>query len=56
MIRNNTYNYSVSAICDVLDILKSTYYYHADLNGKRALEKEEKELPKDIRNNYGTRT
>ncbi len=49
-------------MCDVLDIPKSTYYYHADLNGKCALEKEEKELSKEIprifkasRNNYGTR-
>lgn len=49
-------------MCDVLNIPKSTYYYHADLNGKRALEKEEKELSKEIsrifkdsRDNYGTR-
>ncbi|MBE7148917.1 IS3 family transposase [Bacillus mycoides] len=62
VIRNNSHNYSVSAMCDVLDIPKSTYYYHADLNGKCALEKEEKELSKEIprifkasRNNYGTR-
>jgi len=49
-------------MCDVLDILKSTYYYHADVCGKRALKTEDKEISKEIarifkesRNNYGTR-
>lgn len=49
-------------MCDVLDIPKSTYYYHADLTGKRAQKDEDKELSKEIsrifkesRNNYGTR-
>lgn len=28
MIRNNVHKYSVSAMCDVLEILRSTYYYH----------------------------
>lgn len=49
-------------MCDVLDIPKSTYYYHADLSGKRALKTEDKEIAKEItrifkesRNNYGTR-
>lgn len=49
-------------MCDVLNIPKSTYYYHADLTGKRAQKAEDKELSKKIarifkesRNNYGTR-
>lgn len=49
-------------MCDVLDIPKSTYYYHADVTGKRAQRAEDKELSKEIarifresRNNYGTR-
>lgn len=31
--RNNAYTYSVSAMCDVLNLPTSTYYYHADLSG-----------------------
>ena len=49
-------------MCDVLDIPKSTYYYHADFSGKCALEIEDKEFAKEItrifkesRNNYGAR-
>lgn len=49
-------------MCDVLEIPKSTYYYHADLAGKREQKAEDKELSKEIarifkesRNNYGTR-
>ncbi|MBG9755955.1 transposase [Lysinibacillus sphaericus] len=45
-------------MCDVLDIPKSTYYYHADVCGKRALKTEDKEIArifKESRNNYGTR-
>ncbi|WP_152604332.1 IS3 family transposase [Heyndrickxia ginsengihumi] len=62
VIRNNAHKYSVSAMCDVLDIPKSTYYYHTDLTGKRAQRTEDQELSKEIarifresRNNYGTR-
>ncbi|WP_070128017.1 IS3 family transposase [Bacillus mycoides] len=62
MIRNNAHKYSISAMCAILTIPKSTYYYYANLNRKRALEKEEKELSKEIplifkksRNKYGTR-
>jgi putative transposase len=62
VIRNNAHKYLVSAMCNVLDIPKSTYYYHADLIGKRAQKAEDKELSKEIdrifkesRNNYGTR-
>lgn len=49
-------------MCDVLNIPTSTYYYQADLSGKRALKAEDQELSKEIsrifkesRNNYGTR-
>lgn len=49
-------------MCDVLDIPKSSYYYQADLTGKRVQKAEEQELSKEIariykesRNNYGTR-
>ena len=49
-------------MCDVLNIPKSTYYYHADLSGKRTFKLEDKEISKEIarifkesRNNYGTR-
>ncbi len=62
MIRNNAHKYSISAMCNVLNIAKSTYYYHANLREKEAHEKEEGELSKDIerifkesRSNYGTR-
>ena len=62
MIRNNAHKYSVSAMCAVLAIPKSRYYYHADLSGKRAKKAEDAVLSKEIerifkasRNNYGTR-
>ena len=49
-------------MCAVLDIPTSTYYYQADLSGKRAkkaadaaLSKEIDRIFKDSRNNYGTR-
>ena len=49
-------------MCAVLDIKRSTYYYHADLSGERARKAEDAALSKDIerifkasRNNYGTR-
>ncbi len=49
-------------MCDVLHLPKSTYYYHADVTGKRVKKAEDKELSKEIerifkesRNNYGTR-
>ncbi|GAA5417014.1 hypothetical protein Pryu01_02075 [Paraliobacillus ryukyuensis] len=73
MIRNNAHIYSVSAtvflyrviagtMCDVLQIPKSTYYYHANSHGRRVLKMEDKEISQEIsrifkesRNNYGTR-
>ena len=49
-------------MCAVLDMPKSTYYYHADLSGKRvqkaediAISKEIARIFKESRNNYGTR-
>ena len=49
-------------MCGVLDIPKSTYYYHADLCRKRTLKTDDIEISKEIarifkesRNNYGTR-
>ena len=49
-------------MCDVLQIPTSTFYYHANLRGKRKQKAEDKELSKEIsrifkesRNNYGTR-
>jgi putative transposase len=62
VIRNNAHKYSVSAMCNVLNLPKSTYYYHANLREKEAHEAEEAELSEEIqrifkesRNNYGTR-
>lgn len=56
MIKNNTHKYSVSAICKVLNVPRSTYYYEAKSK------KDETQLVADIieifrrsRNNYGTR-
>lgn len=49
-------------MCDVLNLPTSTYYYHADISGKRAKEAEDLAISKKIkrifkgsRNNYGTR-
>ncbi|WP_413366254.1 IS3 family transposase [Lysinibacillus sp. 3P01SB] len=62
VIRNNAHKYSVSAMCAVLHLPKSTYYYHADLSNKRAQKTEDIAISKEIarifkesRNNYGTR-
>jgi putative transposase len=48
VIRNNAHKYSVSAMCDVLDIPKGTYYYHADLTGKRTQKPKIKSFPKKL--------
>ncbi|WP_141231384.1 IS3 family transposase [Oceanobacillus manasiensis] len=62
VIRNNAHIYSILAMCDVLQIPKSTYYYHANSHGRRVLKMEDKEISQEIsrifkesRNNYGTR-
>ncbi|GGD52305.1 hypothetical protein GCM10010911_07270 [Paenibacillus nasutitermitis] len=58
MIRNNAHKYSVSAMCEVLQLPRSTYYYKSE----PAANEEEQRLEdavRDIfaasRNNYGTR-
>lgn len=48
MIRNNAHKYSVSAMCDGLNIPKSTYYYHAYLSGKDVEKAEDIEISKGI--------
>ena len=49
-------------MCEVLNLPTSTYYYHADLSGKRAKKAEDTAISKlvvrifkESRNNYGTR-
>lgn len=49
-------------MCDVLNIPKITYYYHAYLAGKGVIKAEDTEISTEIsriikesRNNYGTR-
>ena len=58
MIRNNAHKYSVSAMCDVLQIPRSTYYYEAKIRDDQE-EEELTRLIKDIfkssRNNYSQR-
>ena len=56
MIKANAHKYYVSAMCRVLQVNRSTYYYEA------AAKKDESELTADIqeifrksRNHYGTR-
>ena len=53
VIKNNTHKYSVSAMCEVLQVSRSTYYYESKAN------KDESQLVADIveifrrsRNNY----
>lgn len=58
MIRNNTHKYSVSAMCSVLQLPKSTYYYEpkaAPNPDEQKLEDAVIEIFRDSRNNYGTR-
>ena len=40
VIRNNTHKYSVSTMCDVVNLPKSTYYYHVNLREKEVNEAE----------------
>ncbi|MGL4373185.1 MAG: IS3 family transposase, partial [Turicibacter sp.] len=58
VIKNNTHKYSVSAMCKVLNISRSTYYYEA----KPRPRQQETQLVADVmelfrrsQNNYGTR-
>ncbi|WMM26098.1 IS3 family transposase [Tissierella sp. MB52-C2] len=56
VIKNNAYKYSISAMCKVLQVSRSTYYYES-----KAKESTDEVTPKVIdifkasRNNYGTR-
>lgn len=56
MIKANAHKYPVSAMCRVLQVNRSTYYYeskqHSDESG---LVSEIKEIFRTSRNNYGTR-
>lgn len=56
MIKANAHKYPVSAMCHVLQVNRSTYYYeskqHSDESG---LVSEIKEIFRTSRNNYGTR-
>ncbi|MBB6732672.1 IS3 family transposase [Cohnella zeiphila] len=58
VIRSNAHKYSVSAMCSVLQLPKSTYYYKPKpaLNpDEQKLEDAVVEIFRDSRNNYGTR-
>ncbi|ASS89183.1 hypothetical protein A3Q35_17605 [Aeribacillus pallidus] len=57
MIKNNRHKYSISAMCDVLQLPRSTYYY--EVKEKRNAEDELTaailEIFQKSRKNYGTR-
>lgn len=56
MIRNNCHKYSVSALCKVLQVPRSTYYYEAkQKSDESALVAAVTDVFKSSRNNYGTR-
>lgn len=56
MIKANAHKYSVSAMCRVLQVNRSTYYYEAKRKpDETALSAEITEIFKASRNNYGTR-
>jgi len=56
VIQNNCHKYSVSALCRVLDVPRSTYYYEAKPKRDEAsLVSKIKDIFISSRNNYGTR-
>ena len=56
MIKANAHKYSVSAMCKVLNIPRSTYYYEATQTPTQDnLAAEIREIFRQSRNNYGTR-
>lgn len=56
MIKANVHKYSVSAMCDVLNISRATYYYEAkEKPDESLLIASIKEIFRQSRNNYGTR-
>jgi putative transposase len=56
VIKSNCYKYSVSALCNVLQVPRSTYYYEATQEiDESPLDAEIIDIFKASRNNYGTR-
>lgn len=56
MIKANAHKYSVSAMCCVLQVNRSTYYYEAcEKKDESELASGITEIFKNSRNNYGTR-
>ncbi|KJD43303.1 transposase [Paenibacillus terrae] len=58
MIRNNAHKYSVSALCKVLELPRSTYYYKPEPAANEDEQKMENavvDIFRASRNNYGTR-
>lgn len=56
MIKNNAQKYAVSAMCNVLQVSRSTYYYEVkEKPDESALVTEVKRIFRESRNNYGTR-
>ena len=56
MIKANAHKYPVSAMCRVLQVNRSTYYYEAKQQpDESGLASEIKEIFRKSRNNYGTR-
>ena len=56
MIKSNIHKYSVSAMCRVLQVPRSTYYYESKVNNSTdEITPKVIEIFKSSRNNYGTR-
>jgi len=58
VVRNNAHKYSVSAMCEVLQLPLSTYYYKpepAENEEEHKLEEAVVDIFTTSRNNYGTR-
>ncbi len=56
MIKNNCHKYSVSALCKVLKVARSNYYYESkDKRDEEPLATDIIDIFKSSRNNYGTR-
>lgn len=55
MIKANAHKYSVSAMCRVLQVNRSTYYYEAAKKDESKLTADIQEIFRKSRNHYGTR-
>ena len=56
MIKSNSHKYSISAMCRVLEVPRSTYYYESKTNGSvDEIAPKVIDIFKTSRNNYGTR-